>query len=136
MGCKNYGRTMSQKLPVSRFKWVEDLSELNEDFIKNYNEKSGEGHFLEVDIQCPENLRELHSDLPFLPETKKLIKSKKLQLNFVIKTNLHIQNLKQSLNHGLLLKKVNKVIKCNQKNLHKTICWYEYRTKKKSKKLF
>ena len=31
---------MSQKLPTFNFKWVEDTSPLNEDFIKNYNEKS------------------------------------------------------------------------------------------------
>ena len=27
---------MSQKLPVNDFKWVEDISEFNEDFIKSY----------------------------------------------------------------------------------------------------
>ena len=31
-----YGRTMSQKLPVNRFKWVNDLSRFNKEFIKNY----------------------------------------------------------------------------------------------------
>ena len=29
-----YGWAMSQKLPVNGFKWVEDLSQFNEDFIK------------------------------------------------------------------------------------------------------
>ena len=41
---------MSQKLPVNRFKRVEDIPEFNEDFMKNYNEKSNEGYFLEVNI--------------------------------------------------------------------------------------
>ena len=41
---------MSQKLPVNRFKWVEEISEFNENFKKSYNEKSNEGSFLEVDI--------------------------------------------------------------------------------------
>ena len=40
---------MSQKLPENGFKWENDLSRLNEDFIKNYNENSDEGYFLEVD---------------------------------------------------------------------------------------
>ena len=31
-----YGRTMSQKLRVNRFKWVNDLSRFNKEFIKNY----------------------------------------------------------------------------------------------------
>ena len=29
-----YGWAMSQKLPVNGFKWIEDLSEFNERFIK------------------------------------------------------------------------------------------------------
>ena len=33
-----YGWTMSQKLPVDGFEWVEDLSVIDEDFIKNYDE--------------------------------------------------------------------------------------------------
>ena len=41
---------MSQKLPVNRFKWVGEISEFNENFIKSYNEKSNEGSCLEVDI--------------------------------------------------------------------------------------
>ena len=30
-----YGWEMSQKLPVKGFRWVEDLSQFNEDFIKS-----------------------------------------------------------------------------------------------------
>ena len=42
-------------MPVNGFKWVEDLSDVNKDFIKSYKEKSNEGYFLEVDVQYPEN---------------------------------------------------------------------------------
>ena len=62
---------MSKNLPVNRFKCVEDLSEFNEDFIKKYKEKTNEGYFLEVDVQCPKKLHEPHNDLLFLPEIKK-----------------------------------------------------------------
>ena len=31
---------MSKKLPVSNFKWVDDLLIFTEDFIKNYDENS------------------------------------------------------------------------------------------------
>ena len=41
---------MSQKLPTNGFIWVEDLSQFNESFIKNYGENSDIGYFLEVDI--------------------------------------------------------------------------------------
>ena len=47
----------------------------------------------------------------------KLGKVKKLVTNLLDKTEylIHIRNLKQALNHGLILKKVHKVIKFNQK---------------------
>ena len=49
-----YGWVISQKLPVNNFEWIEDTSQFNEDFIKNYNEKSGEGYEVdEVDVQYP-----------------------------------------------------------------------------------
>ena len=67
-----YGWAMSKKLPVNGFKWENDLSRFNENFIKNYNENSGVGYFLEVDIEYPKQLWSLHKDLPFLPERKTL----------------------------------------------------------------
>ena len=45
-----YGWAISQKRRINGSKWVEDLSEFNEGFIKNYNENSDRGYFLEVDI--------------------------------------------------------------------------------------
>ena len=41
-----YGWAVSQNLPVKTFKWVEDISEFDESFIKSYNEESNEGYFL------------------------------------------------------------------------------------------
>ena len=35
---------MLQTLPENGFKWVEDLSECDEGFIKSYNEKSKDGY--------------------------------------------------------------------------------------------
>ena len=46
-----YGWVMSQKLSVNKFEWIEDISQFNEDFIKNYNKESDEVYFLEVDVQ-------------------------------------------------------------------------------------
>ena len=37
---------MSKKLSVNNFEWIKDTFQFNRDFIKNYNEKSGEGYFL------------------------------------------------------------------------------------------
>ena len=47
---------ISQILPVNKFEWIEDTSQFNEDFIKNYNEESDEGHFPEVDVQYPKEV--------------------------------------------------------------------------------
>ena len=69
------------------------------------------------DILIPEKLHELHNDLPFSPEIMKIEKIEKLVTNWRDKNEyvIHIRNLKQELNHGLILKKVHRVIKFNQK---------------------
>ena len=102
-----YGWTVSQKLPVKGFKWVEDLSEFNEDFIKKYGGNSYIGYFLEVDIDYPKELFNLHKDLSFLPESKKVEKVEKLICSIEDKEKyiIHIRALKQALNYGLKLKK-------------------------------
>ena len=41
-----YGWTMSQKLPVNDFKWLEDTPEINEEFIKTYDENNDKGYIL------------------------------------------------------------------------------------------
>ena len=60
-----YWWAISQKLPVDGFELIKNLSEFNEDFIKNYNEDSNKGYFFEVDVEYPKNLHNLHSDLQF-----------------------------------------------------------------------
>ena len=105
---------MSQKVPVNGFKWVEKsrLSRFNEIFIKNYNENSDKGYFLEVDVGYPKELFILYKDLPFLPERQKVNKLEKLICNIEDKQKyvMHIKVLKEVLNHGLVLKKVHRVI--------------------------
>ena len=119
-----YGWAMSQKLPVNDFKWIkkEELSKFNEDFIKNYDENGNIGYFLEVDIDYPKELFNLHKDLPFLPERKKVNKVEKLICSIEDKEKyvIHIRALKQALNHGLKLKKVHRIIQFKQKAWLKT----------------
>ena len=112
----SYAWAMSQKLPVNHFEWIEDTFQFNEDFIRNHNEESDEGYFLEVDVQYLEKLHELHNELPFLTERVKIEKVEKLVANLHDKTEyvIHIRNFKQTLNHGLFLKNVHRVVKFNQ----------------------
>ena len=96
--------------------------------MKNYDEDSDKGYILEVDVEYPKNLHYLHSDLPFLPERMKINKCSKLVFNFVIQNYVvYIRSLKQALNHGLLLKKVHRVMQFNQK------AWLESYIKKNTK---
>ena len=59
------------KAPISNFEWIEETSQFNEDFIKNYNEESDEGYFLEFDVQYLKKLHGLYNNLLFLPERTK-----------------------------------------------------------------
>lgn len=64
-------------------------------------EDSRVGYFLQCDLEYPSDLHELHSDLPFMPETKcpPNCKQKKLLTSLESKTHYvtHYLNLKQAL---------------------------------------
>ena len=114
-----YGRAIPQKLPAKGFKWVKNkkLSELNEGFIKKYDDDNSTGYFLEVDIDYPKELFNFHKDLPFLPKRKNVEKVEKLICSIEDKEKyvIHIRALKQALNHGLKLKKVHRIVQFKQK---------------------
>ena len=90
---------MTQKLPVNDFKWINNVSKINEKFIKNYDEDSDKGYIFEVGVNYSKRLYDLHNDLPFLPERMKIDKCKKLVCNLHDKKRyvLHIRSLKQAL---------------------------------------
>ena len=78
-----YGRAISQKLPANGFKWAKNLSKFNEIFIINYNligyiVIQDIGYILKVDIDYSKKLFNLHQDLPFLRERKRVNKVEKL----------------------------------------------------------
>ena len=97
-----YRWAMLPKSPVKKFEWIGDTSLIIE-------EKSDEIYFLEVYFQQLKTLLELHNDLPFLPERIKIAVKLLDKTGYVI----HIRNLKQALNHGLVFKEVHRVIKLN-----------------------
>ena len=58
---------MSRPLPQKNFKWVTDDGFNNFD-VGQISDDSKTGYILEVDLQYPEDLHDLHSDYPLVPE--------------------------------------------------------------------
>ena len=90
-----YGAAMSEKLPMNGFKWVNDIFEINETFVKSYNKNSDKDYILETDADYPSKLHKLHSDMSCLPERMIIDKTKKLVCNLHDKKNyvVHISVL-------------------------------------------
>ena len=133
-----YGWAMSQKLHGDGFIWYNDyLSDFNEEFIKNYDEKSDEGYFLEADMEYPK-LWNFHKELLFLPEIKKLEKVEKLVCSIEDKEKyvIHIRALKQALDNGLKFKMVQRVIKFQQKEWLKSYIDMNTKLRKEAKNEF
>ena len=130
---------MPQKLPINGFMWYDDyLSDFNEEFIKNYDENSDKGYFLEVDIEYSKTIWGYHKELPFLPERRKLEKVEKIVCIIEDKEKcvIHIRALKQALNNGLKLKKVHRVIKFQQKSWLKSYIDMNTKLRKEAKNEF
>ena len=60
-----YDWEMSEYLPYEWFKWLKNVDEFD---VMSVIEKSLIGYFLEVDLQYPDKLHELHNDYPLAPE--------------------------------------------------------------------
>ena len=99
-----YGWTVSKSLPTHGFKWMEEDKRNN---WKNYS------CILEVDLEYPKSLHDLHNDYPLAPEQIEVNKVKKLIPNLGDKKKyvIHYENLKQYLNLGLKLTHIHRGIK-------------------------
>ena len=132
-----YGWAMSIKLPLNNFQWIDNPDEIfTTKTILDYNEKTNDKEYLlEVDIEYPKHLHHDHRDLPFCPfKNKKFTNNTKyseaIQIarknnsEFLPKQNekllttledkekhvIQITSLKQALEHGVILKKVQREI--------------------------
>ena len=51
-----HGKAMTEKLPVRGFRWIDDISKIDEDFVKDYDKNNNKGYILDVDIDYPSKL--------------------------------------------------------------------------------
>lgn len=110
-----YGWAMMEPLPLTSFKWLKDI---NVDSILSTNDDSERGYMLEVDLEYPKELHDSHSEYPMCAEHKipPGSMSTKLLLTLYDKEKyvLHYRTLKYVLSHGLILKKVHRVLEFRQ----------------------
>ena len=131
-----YGYAMSQALPTHNFAWATHVEEtFTAETIMNWPRNGDRGAFLEVDLDYPSHLHDLHNDLPAAPENIVVtpqhlsdhqrsmaeqlglrLGGKKLVTQLTPKTKyvLHIENLKQYLDLGLVLVRVHRVLTFSQ----------------------
>ena len=117
---------MAQHLPIGNFQWLSE-KKINNINLASYKDDSNKGIILEVDLEYPKELHNLHNDYPVAPEKMKInpnilsnycskIREKysissgqvqKLITSLNNKTNyvLHYRNLQLYLDLGLKLKK-------------------------------
>ena len=127
---------MSQYLPYSKFKWVNNINEI-EQILMKIKSNNWIGYILEVDLEYPKNIHYEHSDYALAPEKINIQKewlsdycleivnehnittgtNKKLVTNLMDKDKyvLHYRNLQQFLQLGLKFKKIHRILKSKQK---------------------
>lgn len=120
---------MSKCLPIGEYEWLSsDIIEQNfnsNDYqknvstISNVNDDSDLGYIFEVDLHYPAELHDSHNDFPFCPEKRTIsgiTKNEKLMLTFYDKEKyvIHYQMLKLALRHGVVLKRVHRVLQFKQ----------------------
>ena len=130
-----YGWAMSQYLPTGNFKWLSQ-KQIEKTNLGEYTENSKKGLILEVDLEYPQELHDLHNDYPLGPEKVKVAKDmlsdycKKIADKFNISSGLvhkliptlndkekyiiHYRNLQSYLSLGLKLKKIHRVLQFDQ----------------------
>ena len=130
-----YGWAMSQYLPTGGFRWMtkKEIDTIN---LYKYKEDSKKGLILEVDLDYPEDLHDLHNDYPLAPEKIKVTEdmlseySKEIVKKYSISTGLvhkliptlrkkekyvtHYRNLQLYIDLGLKVSKVHRVLEFNQ----------------------
>ena len=130
-----YGWAMSQYLPTGGFKWLTE-KQINKINLAQYNEDSNKGLLIEVDLEYPKDLHDLHNDYPLAAErvcvNNNMLSEycKRIATKYNISTGLvskliptlsnkekdvlNYRNLQLYLDLGLKINKVHRVLEFNQ----------------------
>ena len=123
-----YGLSMIQKLPYRNLKWDDKITE---DDIINYN-NGRTGYILEVDLEYPKELHDLHNDYPLAPEVMNvkanMLSEKQVEIYKLINRSKEPKD-DTILPYGLKLKKIHRGIKFEQKEILKP--YIEFNTEKR-----
>ena len=76
---------MSQKLPFKNFRWLDEAKLVDFDPTL-INTEDDTGYILQVDLEYPKELHDVHNDYPLAPEPFKIKKIDKLTPNLYNKT--------------------------------------------------
>ncbi|XP_018401236.1 PREDICTED: uncharacterized protein LOC108778519 [Cyphomyrmex costatus] len=110
-----YGWAMCQPLPYADFQWVQGVANFDANAIAP---DSPTGYILEVDLECPQHLHDVHIDLPFCPTRDKPPgkREDKLLATLYDKQRyvIHYRNLQQCIHHGLPVTKIHRVLQFAQ----------------------
>ena len=107
---------MSQPLPTGEFKWINCDNWNPKRLVDILSAEKNHGYLLEVDVNYPKDLHDLHNDSPFMCSKMKVNGVEKLIPNLDDKRKyiIHIRALKQALDDGLVLEKIHRCIRFKQ----------------------
>ena len=116
-----YGWAMSQPLPTGEFRWIKCDNWDPVRLVNMFSAEKNYGYLLEVDVDYPEELHDLHNDIPFMCAKMKVNEVEKLIPNLYNKRKyiVHIRALKQAIDHGLVLRRIHRCIRFSQSPLMK-----------------
>ena len=146
-----YGWAMSQAMPYDSFKLVDPKDFILREYSELSKNELSKGYILQVDLDYPKELHDLHNEYPYCPEQvlvehdllsdyskgiaekhgikngkyRKLIPTLGKKENYVI----HERNLRQAIDAGLVLTKIHRVLEFDQKMWIKD--YIDFNTKKR-----
>ena len=119
---------MSEYLPYGEFRWVKNIDELD---VVSVNKESDIGYLLEVNLDYPDELHELHNDYPLahikVGDVKKLISNLGNKTKYV----LHYKNLQLYSSLAMKLTKIHRVLQFKQSYWMKR--YIDFNTEKRKK---